>query len=224
MICTPMQVIRPRCPPWGSPMDENRPATRALMACLGEPSRFQLVRALIGGARCVTDLAAEVGLSQSCTTRHLQALERRSVVRGTRDGKRVLYRIRNDRADLMPLIAWAMEAHAASGGRPTRPAARASILSPDGPLVATRVRAERNGRTAAALRLGAPPVARRRLGQPPGQPPGQSPGGPVPAIVQSPVGARAPENDSAATPAMTAREPEPVRARRPNTELEDFLL
>ncbi len=78
------------------------------MACLGEESRFRLVQALIGGARCVTDLAAAVGLSQSCTTRHLQALERRRVVSGTREGKRVLYRIREDDPGLLPLLGWAL--------------------------------------------------------------------------------------------------------------------
>lgn len=97
-------------------MNETRPAARALMACLGNHSRFRLVQALLGGARCVTDLASEVGLSQSCTTRHLQALEQRGVVRGTRDGKRVLYRIREDQPELEPLLGWALRAGA--GGRP----------------------------------------------------------------------------------------------------------
>jgi hypothetical protein len=62
----------------------------------------------------VTDLAADIGLSQSCTTRHLQALERRRVVRGARDGKRVLYRIREDDPRLMPLLGWALAAQAES--------------------------------------------------------------------------------------------------------------
>lgn len=93
------------------------------MACLGEESRFRLVQALMGGARCVTDLAFEVGLSQSCTTRHLQALESRRVVRGTRDGKRVLYRIRDDDPALIPLLHWALDR---SGGGPSARATRAS--------------------------------------------------------------------------------------------------
>lgn len=78
------------------------------MACLGEASRFRLVQVLMGGARCVTELASEVGLSQSCTTRHLQALESRRVVSGRREGKRVLYRIRDDDANLIPLLKWAL--------------------------------------------------------------------------------------------------------------------
>jgi len=89
-------------------MDMRGRTTQGLMACLGEESRFRLVKALTGGARCVTDLAAEVGLSQSCTTRHLQALERRHIVRGTREGKRVLYGLREDEPALVPLLAWAL--------------------------------------------------------------------------------------------------------------------
>ena len=89
-------------------MDMRGRTAQGLMACLGEESRFRLVKALTGGARCVTDLAAEVGLSQSCTTRHLQALERRHIVRGTRDGKRVLYGLREDQPALLPLLAWAL--------------------------------------------------------------------------------------------------------------------
>jgi DNA-binding transcriptional ArsR family regulator len=94
--------------------------TRRLMACLGDASRFRLVQVLVGGPRCVTDLASAVGLSQSCTTRHLQALERRRVVVGTRDGKRVMYRLRTDEAPLRSLLAWALRAgerRTASGAR-----------------------------------------------------------------------------------------------------------
>lgn len=75
----------------------------------------------MGGARCVTDLAAEVGLSQSCTTRHLQSLQRRRLVSGRRDGKRVYYRIREDDPGLMPLLGWALsEPTGAAGVRALR--------------------------------------------------------------------------------------------------------
>jgi DNA-binding transcriptional ArsR family regulator len=189
-------------------MDENRPATRALMACLGEPSRFRLVRALIGGPRCVSDLAAEVGLSQSCTTRHLQALERRNVVRGTRDGKRVLYRIRDDRTDLMPLIGWAMEAHAVSGSRSARTPARASRLreTPPASRMADRAPGKRNGVTARAAGPAFGPPA-----------PAQIVSGPAPTA----GGPRPAEDDpSSSEPVLAA----PIRARRHDTDLEDFLL
>jgi len=63
------------------------------LAVLAAPRRYELLRlVLAGGERCVTDLAQAVGLSQSCTTRHLQALQRAGLVSGARAGKRVLFR------------------------------------------------------------------------------------------------------------------------------------
>lgn len=81
---------------------EARPGR--LMLLLGEPSRQAILRALGGGPRCVSDLAGQVVLSQSCTTRHLQALERERIVRGTRAGKRVLYELRRDDALIAELL------------------------------------------------------------------------------------------------------------------------
>ena len=77
----------------------NQPAARSrhLLACLGDPSRFRIVLSLLEADRCVTELAGEVALSQSCTTRHLQFLEREGIVRGDRQGKRVMFRLRPDR-------------------------------------------------------------------------------------------------------------------------------
>lgn len=63
------------------------------LATLAPPKRFQLLLLLLGGAdRSVSQLAMAVRLSQSCTTRHLQALERAGLVKGMRDGKRVVFR------------------------------------------------------------------------------------------------------------------------------------
>lgn len=63
------------------------------LAVLAPPKRFELlVLTLSGVDRSVSQLAAAVKLSQSCTTRHLQALERAGLVKGVRDGKRVVFR------------------------------------------------------------------------------------------------------------------------------------
>jgi DNA-binding transcriptional ArsR family regulator len=63
------------------------------LAVLGPPRRFQLMLLLLSGIeRSVSQLARAVRLSQSCTTRHLQALARAGLVKGTRDGKRVVFR------------------------------------------------------------------------------------------------------------------------------------
>lgn len=65
-----------------------------VLSVLAPPRRFELVVLLLDGVDLsVSRLAQEVGLSQSCTTRHLQALERAGLVRGTRDGKRVVFRV-----------------------------------------------------------------------------------------------------------------------------------
>jgi len=87
-------------------MDEHDARSRNILACLGDASRFRLVLSLLERERCVTELAAEVGLSQSCTTRHLQYLEREGLVRGARQGKRVMFQLRSDRARVRDLLAW----------------------------------------------------------------------------------------------------------------------
>lgn len=67
--------------------------TQGMLACLAVPSRFRLVRAIAEADLCVGELALRVGLSQSCTTRHLQALERAGLVERHREGRRVRYRL-----------------------------------------------------------------------------------------------------------------------------------
>ncbi|TMQ54655.1 MAG: winged helix-turn-helix transcriptional regulator, partial [Candidatus Eisenbacteria bacterium] len=87
-------------------MDRRAARSRNILACLGDSSRFRIALLLLEGERCVTELALAVGLSQSCTTRHLQYLEREGLVRGARQGKRVVFRLRSDRARVRELLAW----------------------------------------------------------------------------------------------------------------------
>jgi len=88
---------------------------RRLLACLGDPSRFRLVRVLAKSARCVGELAVAVGLSQSCTTRHLQALQRVGLVEGCREGRRVRFRLRAETPGLSELLAWVLVRQAGGG-------------------------------------------------------------------------------------------------------------
>ena len=62
----------------------------------------------------MSELAARVGLSQSCTTRHLQALERVGIVRSERAGKRVITRISTE-PRVAALLAWALPGEAVPG-------------------------------------------------------------------------------------------------------------
>jgi DNA-binding transcriptional ArsR family regulator len=89
--------------------------TRDILSCLGDPSRFELVLRLLEREHCVSELAIAVGLSQSCTTRHLQALARQGVVHRQRDGKRVLFRLCLERPAVSELLDWATRS-AAGGG------------------------------------------------------------------------------------------------------------
>lgn len=74
-------------------MTIQAPALHRALAVLAPPKRFQLLLLLLAGPdRSVSQLARVVRLSQSCTTRHLQALGRAGLVKGTRDGKRVVFR------------------------------------------------------------------------------------------------------------------------------------
>src|SRR5207245_5905954 len=64
------------------------------LAVLAPPKRFALLMLVRSGIeRSVSQLASAVRLSQSCTSRHLQALERAGLVKGSRDGKRVVFRL-----------------------------------------------------------------------------------------------------------------------------------
>lgn len=82
---------------------------RQFLACLSDPSRFSMVTTLAAGPRCVTELAGLVGLSQSCTTRHLQALLRAGIVSGERRGKKVVYALRPLDSGSHPVLRWACE-------------------------------------------------------------------------------------------------------------------
>jgi len=176
-----------------------------MMSCLAGSSRYRLVRQLLTGSRCVSDLAIEVGLSQSCTTRHLQALEREGMVSGKRDGKRVMFRVRDEEPQVRALIELALH------GAPLAEAPRAAR-----PARAPRAPA-RASRPARLVRRPAPREARARESTP--RPDETEAQRPVQVPAQRP-------NEPRAT--LPAPQPEPEvtrvapRPRRP--ELEDFLL
>lgn len=87
-------------------MERTPDMSQRLLACLSDTSRYRIVRLLREEERCVTEIAQAVGLSQSCTTRHLQALARRRVVRRRREGKKVLFRLDDRDPDVRGLLAW----------------------------------------------------------------------------------------------------------------------
>jgi DNA-binding transcriptional ArsR family regulator len=180
-------------------MESVSAPVRRLMSCLGDPSRFELVRRLARGQLCVSDLAREVGLSQSCTTRHLQALRRERLVVGERDGKRVLFRLSLEEPQAAALLGWVMSGRT---GRPTSgraPARRARSGTPQGPPPST------GDHPTAAHLPGEPPVART--------PHAGSSAAPASEGAVEPI---------AGPPVIDAPDPHPSRPRR--ADIEDFLL
>jgi len=61
---------------------------------LADPSRLQIVEALLGGECAVNDLVAQVDIHQSGVSRHLRILEEAGFVRMRPDGPRRLYSLR----------------------------------------------------------------------------------------------------------------------------------
>ena len=108
----------------GEAMSASSAPAQRFLACLSDPSRFRMVMSLSHRERCVTELAAEIGLSQSCTTRHLQALEREGIVRGVRSGKRVVFALTSHRGEIHPVLRWAL---AAGNGEPIAEPASAAV-------------------------------------------------------------------------------------------------
>jgi DNA-binding transcriptional ArsR family regulator len=89
-------------------METNPARTARILACLGDASRFRVMTQLVvRGGRCVTELAALVGLSQSCTTRHLQVLEREGLVQSLRSGKKLIFTA-SQSPRVAKLLEWAM--------------------------------------------------------------------------------------------------------------------
>ena len=65
---------------------------------LGSAARLELLDFLAQGERNVEELAAAAGLAVANTSKHLQQLKSAGLVEAHRDGKRIFYRLSDDRA------------------------------------------------------------------------------------------------------------------------------
>lgn len=75
------------------PVDDRATVERVArnFRALGDPTRSRIVLALSREERCVTELAARVGLSLSATSHQLRVLRDLDLVRVRRDGKNQVY-------------------------------------------------------------------------------------------------------------------------------------
>jgi DNA-binding transcriptional ArsR family regulator len=63
----------------------------ALFKLLGDPSRLTLLDLLAHGESCVSDLAADAGMTESATSHQLRLLRQARLVRVRRDGRQAFY-------------------------------------------------------------------------------------------------------------------------------------
>jgi DNA-binding transcriptional ArsR family regulator len=82
---------------------------------LADPSRFQIVEALLEGEQAVNDLVAKMNIHQSGVSRHLRILEEAGFVRVRPDGARRLYSLRPER--FQEIDTWVRQYRALWEGR-----------------------------------------------------------------------------------------------------------
>lgn len=176
-------------------MNDRHREHHALLASLGAPSRFRIALCLLEGDRCVGDLAVAIGLSQSCTTRHVQALERNGVVRSRRDGKRVLVSLELARAGLSEVLG-ITNGTADAAPRDATPTIERKPRAPRSPNT-------RSARVTSTLRARPPRTTAPAESRTEDEPPAVAP--------------------SSGTHATQVEDP-PVHPRWPRETIEDFLL
>lgn len=67
-------------------------------SALADPRRILILYALYEHARNVSELAAELAISQPAASRHLNVLRSRGMVKAQRDGQSVIYTLADNRA------------------------------------------------------------------------------------------------------------------------------
>lgn len=65
-----------------------------VLAALSNPARLKMVVSLAQGEKCVCDMAAEVGLDMSTTSRHLVQLRQAGILEDERRGNMVFYKLK----------------------------------------------------------------------------------------------------------------------------------
>ncbi len=68
-----------------------------LCSALADPTRILLLYALQAGPRNVSDLTADLGLTQPATSRHLKILRDRGLVKARRQGHSIEYELSDTR-------------------------------------------------------------------------------------------------------------------------------
>ena len=68
-----------------------------LLKYLGEETKYRIVKSLLKGEKCACEIPDIIGRTQSNTSMHLAKLIKRDILKSRRDGKKILYSIKDFR-------------------------------------------------------------------------------------------------------------------------------
>ena len=87
----------PHCPPT---IHQNPPKRCTRMAdifkALGDINRLRLVRVLLDGERCSSDLAEQLGVEASTLSPQVRLLRHLSIISSRKEGKHIYHQLSND--------------------------------------------------------------------------------------------------------------------------------
>ena len=75
---------------------DNFPDPVRAIKAVGDRTRLQILRVLLGGEHCVTDIARRLGLAQPRISHHLTILRNSGLVLDRRNGKQIIYSVNPD--------------------------------------------------------------------------------------------------------------------------------
>lgn len=78
------------------PDRESAEQIAALFKGFDDPTRIHILTLLIGGERCVGEIADAMALSQSAVSHQLRILKAMRLVRSRREGKNLMYSLADD--------------------------------------------------------------------------------------------------------------------------------
>lgn len=67
------------------------------LKAISDETRLRIIELLIDGERCVCEIVPKLDVKQSTTSIHLNKLEEAEIIKSRRDGKKVFYRIIDER-------------------------------------------------------------------------------------------------------------------------------
>lgn len=77
----------------------------SILKAMADPVRLQILEFLKDGERCVCEIIPYIHRSQSTTSKNLEMLHRAGLLERREDGRRTLYKIRNQKVfDLIKIV------------------------------------------------------------------------------------------------------------------------